>query len=103
MKIKNNIFVNYELTHNTNVAMQIMSIEGKVVYADVLTDKNGVLEINTSNLGDGIYFINLKSESLNIKSSADVDVDQDYTLGIRPEHIYICEKEESDLEVTVDS
>ena len=46
--------------------------------------------------------INLKSESLNIKSSVDVDVDQDYTLGIRPEHIYICEKEESDLEVTVD-
>jgi len=46
--------------------------------------------------------INLKSKSLNIKSSVDVDVDQDYTLGIRPEHIYICEKEESDLEVTVD-
>jgi multiple sugar transport system ATP-binding protein len=46
--------------------------------------------------------INLKSESLNIKSLVDVDVDQDYTLGIRPEHIYICEKEESDLEVTVD-
>ena len=46
--------------------------------------------------------INLKSESLNIKSSVDVDVDQDYTLGIRPEHIYICEKDESDLEVTVD-
>jgi multiple sugar transport system ATP-binding protein len=46
--------------------------------------------------------INLKSESLNIKSPVDVDVDQDYTLGIRPEHIYICEKEESDLEVTVD-
>lgn len=44
----------------------------------------------------------LKSESLNIKSSVDVDVNQDYTLGIRPEHIYICEKEESDLEVTVD-
>ena len=29
-------------------------------------------------------------------------VDENYTLGIRPEHIYICEKNESDLEVTVD-
>lgn len=62
---QNNIFVNYELTKNTNVAMQIMSIEGKVVYADVLTDVNGTLEINTSDLGDGVYFINLKSESVN--------------------------------------
>ena len=32
----------------------------------------------------------------------DLEVDEDYTLGIRPEHIYICEKNESDLEVTVD-
>ena len=46
--------------------------------------------------------INLKSESLNIKSSVDLEVDENYTLGIRPEHIYICEKNESDLEVTVD-
>ena len=46
--------------------------------------------------------INLKSESLNIKSSVDVEVNTNYTLGIRPEHIYICEKNESDLEVTVD-
>ena len=44
----------------------------------------------------------LKSESLNIKSSVDVEVNENYTLGIRPEHIYICEKNESDLEVTVD-
>jgi ABC-type sugar transport system ATPase subunit len=46
--------------------------------------------------------INLKSESLNIKSLVDVEVNTNYTLGIRPEHIYICEKNESDLEVTVD-
>ena len=46
--------------------------------------------------------INLKSESLNIKSTADLKVDEHYTLGIRPEHIYISEKNESDLEVTVD-
>ena len=37
-----------------------------------------------------------------IASSLDVDVGQDYTLGIRPEHIYICEQKDSDLEVTVD-
>jgi multiple sugar transport system ATP-binding protein len=46
--------------------------------------------------------INLKSECLSIKSSVKIDVDQECTLGIRPEHIYISEKEESDLEVTVD-
>lgn len=46
--------------------------------------------------------INLKSESLNIKSLVDVEVNTNYTLGMRPEHIYICEKNESDLEVTVD-
>ena len=46
--------------------------------------------------------INLKSESLNILSIIEVDVNKDFTLGIRPEHIYICKKEESDLEVTVD-
>jgi len=46
--------------------------------------------------------INLKSECLNIQSLIEVDSNKDFTLGIRPEHIYICEKQESDLEVIVD-
>ena len=44
----------------------------------------------------------LKSDCLNIKIQDHIEVDQEFTLGVRPEHIYICEKEKSDLEVTVD-
>ena len=44
----------------------------------------------------------LKSECLNIKSQDDIEIDQDYTLGVRPEHIYICEKDEADFEAIVD-
>jgi multiple sugar transport system ATP-binding protein len=61
--------------------------------------KMNFLNVKSFKKDDGI---NLKSESLNIKSSVDVEVNENYTLGIRPEHIYICEKNESDLEVTVD-
>ena len=61
--------------------------------------KMNFLNVKSFKKDDGII---LKSESLNIKSSVDVEVNENYTLGIRPEHIYICEKNESDLEVTVD-
>ena len=61
--------------------------------------KMNFLNVKSFKKDDGIV---LKSESLNIKSSVDVEVNENYTLGIRPEHIYICEKNESDLEVTVD-
>jgi multiple sugar transport system ATP-binding protein len=61
--------------------------------------KMNFLNVKSFKKDDGI---NLKSESLNIKSSVDVEVNENYTLGIRPEHIYICEKNESDFEVTVD-
>ena len=61
--------------------------------------KMNFLNVKSFKKDDGI---NLKSESLNIKSSVDVEVNENYTLGIRPEHIYICEKNDSDLEVTVD-
>ena len=46
--------------------------------------------------------LSLKSQSLNMQSVIPVDVNKEFTLGIRPEHIYISEKDESDLEVTVD-
>ena len=46
--------------------------------------------------------VSLKSESLNMQSDLPVDVNKDFTLGIRPEHIYISEKNDSDVEVTVD-
>ncbi len=44
----------------------------------------------------------LKSNCLNIKLRDNIEVEKEYTLGVRPEHIYICEKEDSDLEVIVD-
>ena len=44
----------------------------------------------------------LESEFLKIKFEDDIEINQEYILGVRPEHIYICEKEESDFEVTVD-
>ena len=44
----------------------------------------------------------LKSNCLNIKLQNNIELDTEYTLGVRPEHIYICEKTDSDLEVTVD-
>ena len=61
--------------------------------------KMNFLNVKSFKKDDGIV---LKSESLNIKSSVDVEVNENYTLGIRQEHIYICGKNESDLEVTVD-
>ena len=44
----------------------------------------------------------LESEFLKIKFEDDIEINQEYILGVRPEHIYICEKEESDFEATVD-
>tara|TARA_Y100000758_G_scaffold272535_1_gene215515 strand:+ start:660 stop:1739 length:1080 start_codon:yes stop_codon:yes gene_type:complete len=44
----------------------------------------------------------LNSECFSIKWQENIEADQDYTLGVRPEYIYICEKQDSDFEVTVD-
>ena len=62
---QNNVFVNYELSQNNNVTLKIMSFEGKIVYANVLTTTDGTIEINTAELADGIYFITMQSQGFN--------------------------------------
>lgn len=62
---KNNIFVEYGLTTDGSVVLNITTIEGKVVYSNVLNTTNGTMEINTADLSDGIYFIRIQSATVN--------------------------------------
>ena len=71
-------------------------------HALALNDLSDIIDVKAIYSRNKDNEINLKSESLNIKSTVDLKIDENYTLGIRPEHIYICEKNELDLEVTVD-
>jgi len=62
---QHNVFVDYDLKSNATVQLQIITFEGKLVYTNQILSTNGTLEINTSDLADGIYFINLQSETIN--------------------------------------
>jgi subtilisin-like proprotein convertase family protein len=62
---KNNIFVDYGLTNKGNVVLNISTIEGKIVYTNVLNTSNGTIEINTADLSDGIYFVKVQSTGVN--------------------------------------
>ena len=61
---QNNVFVNYDLSVDNKVTLKIMSFEGKVVYANILTTTDGTIEISTADLADGIYFINIQSDNM---------------------------------------
>jgi hypothetical protein len=58
------VFVDYDLKSNSTLTLSVVSFEGKLVYTNQINTTNGTLEINTSNLADGIYFVKLQSESI---------------------------------------
>jgi subtilisin-like proprotein convertase family protein len=61
---QHNVYVDYDLKANSTVQLKIISFEGKLVYKSQINTTNGTLEINTTDLADGIYFVNLQSESI---------------------------------------
>jgi hypothetical protein len=60
----NKVFVDYELVADNTITLRIISLEGKTVYANLITNSDGLLEINTSHLNDGIYFVTVQSETI---------------------------------------
>jgi len=60
---KNKVFIEYDFPPSESLFLNLLSVDGKLVYSNKINKASTTLEINTSNLETGIYFINLKSEN----------------------------------------
>ena len=60
---KNKVFIAYNFPPSESLVLNLLSFDGKLVYSNKISTTSTVLEINTSNLETGIYFVNLKSEN----------------------------------------
>jgi hypothetical protein len=54
-------YLAYNLKENTEAILNIVDVTGKLVYTNTITNVNNVLQINTTHLQSGIYFVQLSN------------------------------------------
>jgi subtilisin-like proprotein convertase family protein len=57
----------YNVNTSDNFIIEVIDLQGKIIFSKDLINKNGQLQVDVSKLSDGIYFVNLKTNN-NIKT-----------------------------------
>ncbi|MCD4792488.1 MAG: choice-of-anchor L domain-containing protein [Bacteroidales bacterium] len=59
--VENILYVKYEFSNNEDIHITIYNMLGKIISEDMIVDDKGIKQINTSNLGAGIYFVKINT------------------------------------------
>lgn len=54
--------INYKNIHQENTKLEVFDLSGKNLKTSLISQKNGVFELNLNNYGSGIYFLKISNE-----------------------------------------
>jgi hypothetical protein len=60
---KEEFTLTYNFKSNSEVTLLVSNILGEIVHQDVITNNEGMLKVNASNMNPGVYFIQLTSST----------------------------------------
>ena len=53
------VYINYNVSTTDNLIVNILDLQGKIIYSKNVANHNGQLMVDLSELSDGVYFVNL--------------------------------------------
>ena len=61
------VYINYNVSTTDNLIVNILDLQGKIIYSKNVATHNGQLMVDLSELSDGVYFVNLTT-SVGVKT-----------------------------------